>query len=509
MKNCKIIVLGLLLVSFVFSVRLPIVGGDVDNWGYILNEYLNYLAGPNATELVNTMVPGKNIYPEAINSTHIKNHSINGIDINPNTNITAYILNASYGIILGGELLTAWNEIKAKLSNLIIDVNKDWNNKSIYNVSSLRINRNLYVNSHISNDWTLVVEGEPHFRDFHGDELFDIIGNVSDNTWRILMGDIEEVLSGTLFSIRDSIFSFLNGRVGIKTNNPSYDLDVNGTTNTKSLRFVPLSNHLNREDEFYYHSGYKRYFIKRGKTYIPLEWEHIFINGEYLNHTVYLFSSHFFNNYHLYSLTENGARAINHGATLIPAILERAKTNTLNFDGNNDYLELIDQNPNWEDGITIIGIVKWDSFNKWSRIIDFGRGAAADNILIANNQTNGDFVYEVYYDSESGGKVVIPNAITTRRWLAFVVIERGGTPGSTSSVTIRILRRDGRVYKTVGTTFVPKQIHREYWVGRSHWSADKYFNGNMAFLGVWNTALDINIASYIAAQLLNFYAITY
>ncbi len=40
-----------LFVSTVSASRLPTVGGDTDNWGTILNDYLTQIAGPNATTL--------------------------------------------------------------------------------------------------------------------------------------------------------------------------------------------------------------------------------------------------------------------------------------------------------------------------------------------------------------------------------------------------------------------------------------------------------------------------
>ena len=57
MKNKFLFVFSSLLFFFVFlttsvsAARLPTVGGDEDNWGTILNEYLNSSLGENATSL--------------------------------------------------------------------------------------------------------------------------------------------------------------------------------------------------------------------------------------------------------------------------------------------------------------------------------------------------------------------------------------------------------------------------------------------------------------------------
>ncbi len=36
---------------------------------------------------------------------------------------------------------------------------------------------------------------------------------------------------------------------------------------------------------------------------------------------------------------------------------------------------------------------RWDAFNSWSRIFDWGNGAYNQNILVANDGTSNDFVF--------------------------------------------------------------------------------------------------------------------
>lgn len=46
-----VIVFLIISLNCVFATRLPTIGGDEDNWGTILNEYLNSSLGENATSL--------------------------------------------------------------------------------------------------------------------------------------------------------------------------------------------------------------------------------------------------------------------------------------------------------------------------------------------------------------------------------------------------------------------------------------------------------------------------
>ena len=57
-------------------------------------------------------------------------------------------------------------------------------------------------------------------------------------------------------------------------------------------------------------------------------------------------------------------------------------TDGIVFDGSDDYVDLED----WEWGGTVSFelYAKWDALQYWSRLIDFGDGANANNVLISN-----------------------------------------------------------------------------------------------------------------------------
>gem|GEM_PF-5115253 len=70
-----------LSITGIYASRLPIISGDSDGWGTVLNDYLNKIAGSNGTALNETMVNGTNIYPAAINTTHIQEGAITASDL--------------------------------------------------------------------------------------------------------------------------------------------------------------------------------------------------------------------------------------------------------------------------------------------------------------------------------------------------------------------------------------------------------------------------------------------
>jgi len=118
MRASKLFLIGiflLLLITLVSASHLPTVGGDEDNWGDVLNNYLIKLAGQNATELNQTMVNGANIYPQAINSTHIKNGAITSSKLDlSNITVSTFTNDANYldkdeGGIIDGSLIVNGN----------------------------------------------------------------------------------------------------------------------------------------------------------------------------------------------------------------------------------------------------------------------------------------------------------------------------------------------------------------------------------------------------------------
>jgi len=128
-----------LFVSTVSASRLPTVGGDSDNWGTILNDYLTKLAGENATLLNGTMVNGTNIYSSSINTTHILNGTIIDADISDTTNLT---LGEKITFTLGeiiDNIVDGWITITGGL-NVTGNITSDWatfNNLNVTGISYL------------------------------------------------------------------------------------------------------------------------------------------------------------------------------------------------------------------------------------------------------------------------------------------------------------------------------------------------------------------------------------
>lgn len=82
------------------------------------------------------------------------------------------------------------------------------------------------------------------------------------------------------------------------------------------------------------------------------------------------------------------------------------------FDGTStDYAHLGNTSYDLSNGFSINFNARWDSLNNWSRIIDFGSGINADNIVISNQGTTNNLYVAIYRGNEYR-EFIIPEVIT-------------------------------------------------------------------------------------------------
>ncbi len=151
----------------------------------------------------------------------------------------------------------------------------------------------------------------------------------------------------------------------------------------------------------------------------------------------------------------------------------------LELDGVDDYVELPHLNPDYASGFTVEAWVRYRSFRRWSRIIDFGSGPSQDNIVFANRGTTNDLVFQVYRDG-AWNIITAPGALETGTWMHLAATVDGDGNAA--------LYKNGQLLVT-GTVHVPATLNRtQNYIGRSNWAQDGYFDGGMRQVRVWNIA---------------------
>jgi len=149
----------------------------------------------------------------------------------------------------------------------------------------------------------------------------------------------------------------------------------------------------------------------------------------------------------------------------------------MKFDGVNDHITFPAMNINYSQGFSLEVWVRYNSLKNWSRIFDFGIGAGAENIILANKGTTNTLGFHVYRGTASLS-VEVANFLELQKWMHIsVTVEPSGSCK---------VYKNGQLIQS-GTSQLPNSVNRTLnYIGRSNWAADTYFDGQMAEFRLWN-----------------------
>ncbi|MEG3833982.1 LamG-like jellyroll fold domain-containing protein [Microcoleus sp. Z1_C3] len=155
------------------------------------------------------------------------------------------------------------------------------------------------------------------------------------------------------------------------------------------------------------------------------------------------------------------------------------KRRGLVFDGVNDYVSLPDIYQDFSQGFTVEAWVWYDSFQSWSRIIDFGNGENADNIILCNSDTSKNIEFRVF-NQNIQQSVSALNVLETNQW-----IHIAATIDSLGNATIYINAKEIQI----GKIHLPRTLKRSSnYIGKSNWEGKKYFHGKISDVRIWKVA---------------------
>lgn len=139
-------------------------------------------------------------------------------------------------------------------------------------------------------------------------------------------------------------------------------------------------------------------------------------------------------------------------------------------------------------GLNIEAWIKPTSIGSFERIIDFGNGAANNNIVFGREGTSTNLMYEVFRGG-SGRRLVAPNALRQNVWQYVVVTQTPTSPGSSTNTSLATIYIDGlRVAE--GLMDEPMRVRRySNFIGRSNWDGNAQYMGGMDEVAVYSRAL--------------------
>ncbi len=135
---------------------------------------------------------------------------------------------------------------------------------------------------------------------------------------------------------------------------------------------------------------------------------------------------------------------------------------------------------------TFMAWVKWNGGAAWQRIFDFGNDTNRYSVLTPYNGATGKFRFNISINSIPGEQVVdAPAALPTNVWTQVAVVLNG---------TGVVLYTNG---VAVGTNPVANLLPTDlnatnYFLGKSQWPADPYFNGELSSVRIFSTPLTSN-----------------
>jgi hypothetical protein len=145
----------------------------------------------------------------------------------------------------------------------------------------------------------------------------------------------------------------------------------------------------------------------------------------------------------------------------------------LRFDGVDDYVQLPSGYYEFDNGFSVSFWAYPTAVKNYARFIDLGSGPNADNIFVGRYGTTNDLFVKVYNGSSGGATVQAAGAIALNTWQHFAV-----SISRRSSNNVKIYK-NGELILTA-TTSVPQSATRTAnYIGRSNWSADAYYEGDM------------------------------
>jgi hypothetical protein len=153
----------------------------------------------------------------------------------------------------------------------------------------------------------------------------------------------------------------------------------------------------------------------------------------------------------------------------------------LDLDGNDDYLELPAGYEELDNGFSVAFWARPTAVRNWARFVELGSGPNSDNIVVARDGSTNHLLVRVYNGGTAGTAVRAEGAIALNTWQFFAVsVDRVGD--------VKIYK-DGQLLQT-GTTSAPRSIRRTAnYIGRSNWSADGYFQGQIDDVRLFDYAL--------------------
>ncbi len=153
--------------------------------------------------------------------------------------------------------------------------------------------------------------------------------------------------------------------------------------------------------------------------------------------------------------------------------------NVLYFDGKTGYVQLPHTHFTHLTEATVEVWVRWERFNKWARVFDFGQKNNA--VVVQSEKTSSTVNFRIWDTRGKRHGMKMKKAVTLGRWYHIAAV--CGPGGMRFYINGTLKDRDkygGGLEQVTGG---------QYYVGKSNWPKNKLFRGYMAEFRIWNRRL--------------------
>jgi hypothetical protein len=159
-------------------------------------------------------------------------------------------------------------------------------------------------------------------------------------------------------------------------------------------------------------------------------------------------------------------------------------TNALNgkpvirFNGSSAYLQMPPGFAEMSSGVSFFAVFTPTTMASWERIFDLGNGSPSDNIIFCRNSNESTFAF----NTDTGGGNLVQGSSESSLNTAQ---EYSGILNGASSMTL--YQNGAQVGQVTSGLTAPANVTRNYnYVGKSNWSGDPLYQGDMAEIIIYN-----------------------
>ena len=153
----------------------------------------------------------------------------------------------------------------------------------------------------------------------------------------------------------------------------------------------------------------------------------------------------------------------------------------LHFDGAASYLQLPSGFSDFTQGMTALVVARPTNTGAWQRFFDIGNGAGVDNLYLARYGTGNDLAYAAFNGGSQATFLSSPGVLTLNACQLLEVVH-----GTTGTVTTY---KNGKQAGQGGAATINNVVRSSGFIGKSNWSSDALFQGDIAEVVLFNHTL--------------------